>query len=230
MNEKLKTAAKEFCRENGIVITEKTIHHTDRESETVCYPIDGMITFAQSLIDKGVLIEAEKWISVKDSMPPCNIPVLVSVPGRVTGKQFLKVDEYIDKEWRFTSGGITHWMPLPAAPEESTLSSAGKEVTNEEAEALALKAYCIQSESEGFMYTIDDDKCSLDKSNGYVTGFLNGYKEALLKFKSSPASTVEVISNEEIYHYATKIRIYRDPTEKRRITKARVEAIEWYRK
>lgn len=55
-----------------------------------------------------------KWIPVTERMPEVNKPVLVALKGRITGKDMFKVDEYIDKEWRYTTSGfITHWMPLP---------------------------------------------------------------------------------------------------------------------
>lgn len=61
------------------------------------------------------------WISVKDRLPELNIHVLVCFTGTMTGNKLMKVDYTLqyhnnDVEWKHTSGGITHWMPLPEPP------------------------------------------------------------------------------------------------------------------
>lgn len=57
--------------------------------------------------------ETDKWISVKDKLPDKNGKCLVSLDfGDVC------LDSY-DKEWGFVCyvGNVTHWRPLPKAPE-----------------------------------------------------------------------------------------------------------------
>lgn len=44
---------------------------------------------------------------------------------------------------------------------------------------LAIAEYCTESERDGFMYSIDNG-CSLDKSNGYCAGFVNGFQKGYL--------------------------------------------------
>jgi len=130
MNEQLKTAAEKFCGAEGI-------------SKGLCYgiAIEAILTdFAQSLIDKGMLVEAEKWISVKDRLPivkPFQTECVL-VFGDWNNESFAIFEggKFYDRDQTDNDTGnsieitnlVTHWMPLPAAPGKSTLSSAGKEV------------------------------------------------------------------------------------------------------
>lgn len=50
----------------------------------------------------------------------------------------------------------------------------------EKAFDLAVKEYCKESESDGFLFAPDKNGCSLDKSNGYNAGFLNGFEKGYL--------------------------------------------------
>ena len=52
-------------------------------------------------------------------------------------------------------------------------------ISESDAEGYALKAYCEHSEKEGFIFS-QKNGCSLDESNGYCTGFQNGYREACM--------------------------------------------------
>ena len=71
-----------------------------------------------------------QWVSVDERLPECAVPVLVSYTGYNDGK--LHADDVaarIDDCWLWWDGDmasstervivkITHWMPLPEAPEE----------------------------------------------------------------------------------------------------------------
>ena len=125
----LKNLAKEFCEAEGILIKTQIIHYTDKEPDERCYPIDGMVKFAQSLIDTGKFVEAEKWIKVNDRLP--NDQLKHVAYSEITARYKLAWYNDYHKCWLSNTTkvrNITHWMPLPAAPGESTLSSAGKEV------------------------------------------------------------------------------------------------------
>jgi hypothetical protein len=53
----------------------------------------------------------QEWISVDDQMPPPMERVLASEPRHRT----VKVDMWFGPDFQWS---YTHWMPLPAAPEE----------------------------------------------------------------------------------------------------------------
>ena len=63
--------------------------------------------------------EADRWISVKERMPESRIVVMVYCPERKT--QYCAF--YADKHWQIFGsydtvwGEVTHWKPLPKAPE-----------------------------------------------------------------------------------------------------------------
>lgn len=73
---------------------------------------------------------------------------------------------------------------------------------------LAIEYYCKESEQSGFMYSTDKG-CSLEKSNGYCSGFVNGFKKAqeVLQLQGTKAYLIEqgeVISKEDYLSYTKK--------------------------
>ena len=73
-------------------------------------PISDLYYALQMALD---LIEESKWVSVKERLPDKNGKCLVSLDfGDVC------LDSY-DKDWGFVCyvGNVTHWRPLPKAPE-----------------------------------------------------------------------------------------------------------------
>lgn len=70
-----------------------------------------------------------QWVSVKDRLPDCAVPVLVTYIGYDGNRHGDDVATRIDDLWLWWDGDlrssdervtvkITHWMPLPGAPEE----------------------------------------------------------------------------------------------------------------
>lgn len=70
-----------------------------------------------------------QWVSVKDRLPDCAVPVLVTYIGYDGNRHGDDVATRIDDLWLWWDGDlrssdervtvkITHWMPLPEAPEE----------------------------------------------------------------------------------------------------------------
>lgn len=85
--------------------------------------------------------EPGKWISVNDKLPEITNQklgysdyVLAYSDSFDWGKWFISRYDHQDEMWQYDSGHdqthnpISHWMPLPAAPGEATVPSAGKEV------------------------------------------------------------------------------------------------------
>lgn len=69
-----------------------------------------------------------QWVSVKDRLPDCAVPVLVTYIGYDGNRHGDDVATRIDDLWLWWDGDlrssdervtvkITHWMPLPGAPE-----------------------------------------------------------------------------------------------------------------
>ena len=57
-----------------------------------------------------------KWISVKDNLPPANILVLGMSQTR---SNIFNTYNVMDLD-EFEEADVTHWMPLPDAPQEPT--------------------------------------------------------------------------------------------------------------
>lgn len=53
---------------------------------------------------------------------------------------------------------------------------------------LAVSEYCKESEQDGFLFGEDRNGCSLEKSNGYNCGFLNGFEKGYLHQQSHIAN------------------------------------------
>ena len=72
------------------------------------------------------------WQSVKDHLPPMDVPVIVARAGQVTSFEALRKKNKFGKGWYWTNavwnyqpiepiasnGGITHWRAFPKAPEK----------------------------------------------------------------------------------------------------------------
>ena len=72
---------------------------------------------AFNLFKKGWLAKAQavlKWISVKDNLPPANILVLGMSQTR---SNIFNIYNVMDLD-EFEEADVTHWMPLPDAPQE----------------------------------------------------------------------------------------------------------------
>lgn len=121
---------------------------TDAQTCTECLLFDSedcmgdMMVGAADLIERltaeNAKAEAERdalrekvpqWVSVKDRLPDCAVPVLVTYIGYDGNRHGDDVATRIDDLWLWWDGDlrssdervtvkITHWMPLPEAPEE----------------------------------------------------------------------------------------------------------------
>ena len=89
-------------------------------------------TLDEMLLNQGeALAKAQavpEWISVEDSLPKKNANVLLNVVARRRGKPFSCIGFYsvepddepcfiLDDNFTILKG-VTHWMPLPDAPQE----------------------------------------------------------------------------------------------------------------
>ncbi len=64
--------------------------------------------------------DMSEWISVKDNMPVYGSSrVLVCVGNSVVGQPKIDTDRYFNGSWVRYDGMVTHWMPLPPAPEDT---------------------------------------------------------------------------------------------------------------
>jgi len=79
-------------------------------------------------IKQESFLKAPEWISVEDSLPKKNANVLLNVVARRRGKPFSCIGFYsvepddepcfiLDDNFTILKG-VTHWMPLPDAPQE----------------------------------------------------------------------------------------------------------------
>ena len=70
---------------------------------------------AENLIGHGVTVQ--EWISVKDRLPDDDEVVIIC-----TDKNFVYAGELIGDTWFLDNDSwtatVTHWMPLPPAPED----------------------------------------------------------------------------------------------------------------
>ena len=84
--------------------------------------VDPTEAVADYLLDNGVTVP--EWISVDDRLPEPFVSVLVHMPGE---KPFPTVREgFISNDgiwqsamFRREPGEVTHWQPMPLAPEEN---------------------------------------------------------------------------------------------------------------
>jgi len=189
MKEQLKTAAKEFCEAN--------------KYNTEFLPVF-MVQFAQSLIDKGVLVEADKWTKVENGLPENRSTVLVRHYNGYA------VATYKHGCFFFNDGlekinTVTDWKYIlymeSLSSEKPTLSSAGKEVKTLQE--------CKDDIAKAYMYNSWDDCISgmTSKEGIIIVGKRQDQAAELYasQFKSSPASTVKLISDEEIKNIVDEI-------------------------
>jgi len=57
-----------------------------------------------------------EWISVKEKLPPCMLPVLTTNGRKVTQAYRTSNDASAFSAW--PPNQVTHWMPLPEPPKE----------------------------------------------------------------------------------------------------------------
>lgn len=117
------------CSLHGCAILRETADQLERLnnfSESQC---------AKLLAEKGQLRQEAAyipvWVSVKDGMPKTGGQVLVIASGKPMSNLTLydayELAEYTPEGWVFETwpewedANVTHWMPLPAAPEERTV-------------------------------------------------------------------------------------------------------------
>lgn len=91
-----------------------------------------METLADHLLNNGVAFATDtnvgsKWISVEKCLPPSLIPVLVSVNRNVHEAFLTKADEWLctlGDKLIYQRHGVTHWMPMPKPPLDTTTQAA----------------------------------------------------------------------------------------------------------
>ena len=94
---------------------------TDRERlleilNVPIYPhenVDPLEAVADYLLDNGVTFKS--WISVTEQ-PKKTGKYLVSVDGFSNAETAYYYSKF--ERWGYTSGAVTHWMPLPEPPKE----------------------------------------------------------------------------------------------------------------
>lgn len=59
-----------------------------------------------------------KWISVKDRLPEENVRVLVWLDETLYDYTHIDTDRLKRNTWVRWGKAVTHWMPLPAPPNE----------------------------------------------------------------------------------------------------------------
>lgn len=64
---------------------------------------------------KWMQAQQPQWISVSDRLPEHSGWYLVCFPNIQTSFFYIEPD-YKGEHHKFTDKGVTHWMPLPAAP------------------------------------------------------------------------------------------------------------------
>ena len=61
----------------------------------------------------------QQWISVKDRLPENNTRVVVCYNNPIDGEKTVSSDVFWKGHWVRFGETVTHWMPLPPAPEEN---------------------------------------------------------------------------------------------------------------
>ncbi|WP_046205853.1 DUF551 domain-containing protein [Acinetobacter radioresistens] len=117
--QKEREAFQKFCEEN---FDFERHEQTYFDEQTQCYENDigedtESINMAWSAWQARAKAQAvPEWISVNDKLPPANILVLgmSQTPRNIFNiYNVMALDE-------FEEADVTHWMPLPDAPQEST--------------------------------------------------------------------------------------------------------------
>ena len=98
---------------------------------------DEAITIIERLRAENAALREKvpQWVSVKDRLPDCAVPVLVTYIGYDGNRHGDDVATRIDDWWLWWDGDlrssdervtvkITHWTPLPEVPEEGEKENA----------------------------------------------------------------------------------------------------------
>ncbi len=103
----------------------KNIKNLD-EAKGLCnwvgdYTNDGLLKFIEYQQQEIERLNADKWISVNDRLPDdCNFVLIFTIYGtRYMASYVDTTNEWIwgKNEWKALE--VTHWQPLPTAPEDS---------------------------------------------------------------------------------------------------------------
>ncbi len=180
-------------KEAEIILRTSVPHAQVLSSTSERIIIEFAVVFVQHLIDKGVLVEADNWISIKDRLPDNRKYVLSFSPNYNNIAEF-KHGCFFDGLERLYN--VTHWMPLPPTPGESPVSSAGKEMKTLQEDEIKMmtKQYRQSVESHA-------------GATGFYAGAMKTKRWYDDQFKSSTASTnkpaekleqLKTVSDEEI--------------------------------
>ena len=218
-------AAKEFCEAEGI-------HIPELQNGIMPY----LTKFTQSLIDKGVIVEPEKWISVKDGLPEIyneklgySNHVLAYSDSFSWGKWFISRYDHQDETWAYESGHdqlhnpITHWIPIPNAPGEHNTAASDK---------------TLQECKDGLQ---NEHDITCERLNSYIDSLekqLKVYEKMVDRFiDSQPVNStltpVKVVTDEEIQEaitlYTEKLPNYHDAMELACAQVGFKNGIEWHK-
>jgi len=172
---------------------------------TVNAPLNEVLSkFLQSMIDQGHVVDADRWISVKDSLPDQEQKVMILLRDRVTADYSIQVVRYGVRKFVGIRDpaermDTTHWMPLPAAPGESTVSSAGKEVKtfSEWCDVISVLDYDSDSFEDLFNKLSGS---TADHFNGQLVECAEKAAEMYAnQFKEKPAKIISDSEIEEIF-------------------------------
>jgi len=207
-NERLRTAAQEFCEAKSESLDikytvddyRKKFHLFDRYGNCVEI-IDFVSDFAQSLIDKGDLITANDYKRFRDEYKgEADLSALccaVADAEEESEKTILalgKDNEQMTELMHFQRSRIKELEKEVQQLRESTLSSAGKEFKS---------AREILDQGKVFDNDGDEVNSFNAKYGGYCDfNVIGAMEEYANQFKSSPTSTVKVVSDEEMNNAA----------------------------
>lgn len=134
MADKVKVVEIDSVRETLIELLKEADSkaHEVMESRQLAHPFEVWDIEADHLIAHGVTVQ--EWISVKDRLPeeeweswcaendwdvyPCLAVIKNKRGGRYVTKLFFTGENFVDDEYIRYTAQVTHWMPLPPAPED----------------------------------------------------------------------------------------------------------------
>ncbi|WP_180086224.1 DUF551 domain-containing protein [Acinetobacter sp. YH12103] len=105
-----------------------SIGSKEKGTESDDMSFESLIHLTLSWLNEAKAQAVPEWISVEDSLPKKNANVLLNVVARRRGKPFSCIGFYsvepddepcfiLDDNFTILKG-VTHWMPLPDAPQE----------------------------------------------------------------------------------------------------------------